>query len=236
LLVISGPGPPQGFPTPGPAGSVTSAFYKPAMLIDLRTGRRRALAAPTTPSPWQTFAFSRTGAAVAAASSFGKLGVWDTVTGRRLGHLIQISGNANSLAFSPDGLSLALASSNGTVYVARLPLTPATRSLQASTESVQGVAYSPDGRYLASVGGDGTARVYDARTLAELRVIQLPEAGQGLAFTTDSHGLLTWDATGTVTLWDACRYCENPSALLNFARSRVTRSLTPAERREFGVR
>jgi WD40 repeat protein len=150
--------------------------------------------------------------------------------------LIQISGNANSLAFSPDGLSLALASSNGTVYVARLPLTPATRSLQASTESVQGVAYSPDGRYLASVGGDGTARVYDARTLAELRVIQLPEAGQGLAFTTDSHGLLTWDATGTVTLWDACRYCENPSALLNFARSRVTRSLTPAERREFGVR
>jgi len=38
-----------------------------------------------------------------------------------------------------------------------------------------------------------------------------------------------------VTLWDACTACENPSALLGIARSRVTRSLTLAERREFGV-
>jgi WD40 repeat protein len=98
------------------------------------------------------------------------------------------------------------------------------------------VAYSPDGRYLAAVGLDRTAHIYDARSLTELRVIQLPQAGQGVAFTTDSRGLLTWDATGTVTLWDACSDCENPSALVSLARTRVTRSLTPAERQEFGVR
>jgi WD40 repeat protein len=236
LLIISGPGPPQGFPTPGPPGSVTQAFFKPPVLIDLHNGRRRTLAAPTTPSPWQVFAFSRTGAAVAAGSAFGQVGVWDTVTGRRLGRLIGISGNANSLAFSPDGRSLAIASSNGTVYVARVPLTPATRPLHAGTQSVQAVAYSPDGRFLASVGLDGTARVYDVRSLAELRVIRLPQAGQGVAFTTNSRGLLIWDATGAVTLWDACTYCENPSALLSLARTRVTRSLKAAERREFGVR
>jgi hypothetical protein len=83
---------------------------------------------------------------------------------------------------------------------------------------------------------DGTARVYDARSLAELRVIQLPQAGQGVAFTTNSRDLLIWDATGTVSLWDACTDCENPSALVSLARTRVTRSLTSAERQEFGVR
>jgi DNA-binding SARP family transcriptional activator/class 3 adenylate cyclase/WD40 repeat protein len=227
-LLITGPGSPCCFQTSGPT---------PVMLIDLRTGRRRTL--PTSAKkacPWQAFAFSRTGTAVAAANQCGQEGVWDTVTGRPLGHPIKIPSNANALAFSPAGSSLAIASANGTVYVAPVPLTRTYRSLNASTLSVQGVAYSPDGSYLASVGGDGTARIYDARSLAELRLIQLPKAGQGLAFTTNSQDLLTWDATGTVTLWDACSYCENPSALLNLARSRVTRSLTPAERREFGVR
>jgi hypothetical protein len=36
-------------------------------------------------------------------------------------------------------------------------------------------------------------------------------------------------------LFDACTECENPAALLRLARSRVTRSLTPAERQTYGV-
>jgi WD40 repeat protein len=224
-LLITGPGPPRGFNTPGP---------KPLVLIDLRTGHRRTLPAPTG-CPWPAYAFSRTGAAVAAGTFCGQVGVWDTASRRRLGGLIQVPGNVNSLSFRPDGRSIAIASSNGTAYVARVPLTHATRPLHGSTQSVQAVAYSPDGRYLATVGLDRTARIYDARTLTKLRVIQLPQAGQGVAFTTDSRDLLTWDATGTVTMWDACTDCEDPPALVRLARTRVTRSLTPAERHEFGV-
>ena len=226
-LLVTGPGPPQGVNTPGP---------RTLVLIDLRTGLRRTLPAPTGQGcSWQAYAFSRTGAAVAAGSDCAQAGVWNTASGRKLGGLIQIPGNVNSLAFSPDGRGLAIASSNGTTYVAHVPLTPATRPLNASTQSIQAVAYSPDGRYLATVGLDSTARVYDARSLTELRVIQLPQAGQGVAFTTDSRDLLIWDAAGTVTLWDACTDCENPSALARLARTRVTRSLTAAERREFNV-
>jgi hypothetical protein len=66
-------------------------------------------------------------------------------------------------------------------------------------------------------------------------VIHLPQPGQGVAFTTNSRDLLIGDATGTVTMWDACTDCQNPPALVQLARTRVTRSLTPAERREFGV-
>jgi hypothetical protein len=49
-------------------GGAPATWPRPLM-IDLRTGRWRTLAAPTTPSPWQVFAFSRTRAAVAAGSA-----------------------------------------------------------------------------------------------------------------------------------------------------------------------
>jgi WD40 repeat protein len=227
-LLITGTGPPTGFNTPGPRRLV---------LLNLRTGHRRTLPGPSVGPgcQWQRFAFSASGAAVAAGTFCGHVGIWDTATGRRRGAIVHVPGSVDSLAFSPDHHSLAIASSNGTVYVAGVPLTPATRPLHASTQSVQAVAYSPDGRYLATVGLDRTARVYDAHSLTKLRVIQLPQAGQSVAFTTDSGDLLISDATGTVTMWDACTDCENPRALVRLARARVTRSLTPAERREFAV-
>jgi hypothetical protein len=38
------------------------------------------------------------------------------------------------------------------------------------------------------------------------------------------------DANGTIRVWDACTDCENPDALMAFAKTRVTRELTPSER------
>ena len=66
-------------------------------------------------------------------------------------------------------------------------------------------------------------------------MIQQPAAVTGVAFTGDSHDVLSWGADNDVRLWDACTDCENPQALLRLAGSRVTRSLTAAERTEFGV-
>jgi WD40 repeat protein len=224
-LLITGTGPPSGFNTPGPRRLV---------LLNLRTGHRRTLPGPAG-CQWQQFAFSASGEAVAAGTFCGQVAIWDSATGRRLGAMVQIPGSVDSLAFGPDDRSLAIASSNGTVYVAPVPLTRTTRQLHGGTRTVQAVAYSPNGRYLASVALDSAARIYDARTLTELRVIQLPRSAQGVAFTTDSRDLLTWDASGAVALWDACTDCQSPGALVALARTRVTRSLTAAERQEFGV-
>jgi WD40 repeat protein len=97
------------------------------------------------------------------------------------------------------------------------------------------VSWSADGRYLASAGLDHTVRIFDARTLQELRVIAQPDATAGVVFTSDSRGVISYDTGNNVWLWDACKDCQNPLGLLALARRRVTRPLTPAERKAFGV-
>ena len=87
----------------------------------------------------------------------------------------------------------------------------------------------------ASAGLDHTVRIFDARSLAELRVIVQPDAVRGVAFTADSEQVPRWGADDTVRRWDACSDCENPPALLALAQTRATRTLTARERSEFGV-
>jgi WD40 repeat protein len=210
------------------------------VLLDTATGRSRTLGRTTCSQGWDGLAFNRGDRLLAGGTFCGdRVSVWNVATGRQVGASLSLGGELSQMAFRPDSRQLAIPSWDGRILVAPVPIPRDRRGIQTLTENHKGVAsiaYSPDGRYLASGGLDSTVRVFDARTLEELRVIIQPGATNELAFTSDSRNILSAlsDNTG-VSLWDACTDCENSPALLALARSRVTRDLTTAERREFGI-
>jgi WD40 repeat protein len=205
-------------------------------LLDTRTGRYRTLTRTSCLSG-PKFAFSRDGRLLAAGGACGEVDVWNVASGRRVGRPVTVGAGTliGRLAFSPDGRQLALPASDDAVTVIN-PLTGATRAvLTDHTRLVEAAAYSPNGHYLVTASDDDTADIYDARTFTLLRTIHDPAAVNGAVFTPNSQDLLTWDSNGVIAEWDACKYCQNPRALLALAASRVTRQLTPSERRTFGV-
>jgi WD40 repeat protein len=105
------------------------------------------------------------------------------------------------------------------------------------TGTVLEVAFSPNGRYLAVAGQESAIRIYDAHRYDDLRVITAPTPINGTVFfTPDSRNVIGWSQVDSaVREYDACTDCENPSALVALAKTRVTRALTAQERREFGV-
>ena len=206
-------------------------------VLNLTTGRQRAVATESDcAAGWRGLAFDASSTLVAAGTFCGTgIRVWSVATGKPVGHELSLGGELAWIAFRPDGRRLAVASWNGTIEVSPVPATGRATQLTENTKGVPMVAYSPDGRYLASAGLDHTVRIFDARSLAELRVIVQPDAVSGVAFTAGSGQVLSWGADSTVRRWDACTDCENPPALLALAQTRVTRTLTTQERTEFGV-
>jgi WD40 repeat protein len=202
-------------------------------MLDLRSGRSRVVESTACAAGWQAIAFSKSGRLLFAGTNCGSASVSNAATGRPEGGRIAFGTHqVRAAAFSPDDHHVAVSSEDGTILVSPVPVTTQAVLLTQNTKAVVGVAFSPDGHYLASAGSDSTVRIFDAHTLAELRVIQQPEPVQVVAFTPDSKNVLSAGADG-VWLWDACTDCENPTALLALARSRVTRSLTAEERRTF---
>jgi WD40 repeat protein len=216
-----------------PAGSAWTI-----QLFDTRTGKSRTLARTNCNTLPQGYAFSRDGRLVAAAGSCGQADVWNVASGRRVGRPVMAGRGgvlSGGLAFSPDGRQLALPAADDQVTVIN-PMTGATLAVLIDhTRKVNAAAYSPNGRYLATTSDDHTTDIYDAHTYGLLRAIQDPAAVLGAVFTTNSQNVLTWDTNGVLAEWNACTDCENPRALLALAATRVTRQLTPTERRTFGV-
>jgi WD40 repeat protein len=203
-------------------------------LVDTRTGRFHRLLGTGCAGGFHP-AFSPNGAMVGAASQCGtQIAAWSIRTGRRT-MLPQLNGQASALAFSPDGRRVAVASQNGTVTVDDTTTGRVVSVLLGHDGAVDDVAWSPDGRYIASAGVDDTVRIWDAHTFSLARVLTHPDAVAAVAFTADSRDVVSYDNSGSVRIWDACTDCENRRALLALARTRVTRALTPTERRTFGV-
>ncbi len=173
--------------------------------------------------------FSPDGKRIATASSDGTAKVWGAANGQVLLTLDAKAGGALDVSFSPDGKRLITAGVDNTVSVWDSVTGEHLRTMRGHSGSVLAIASSPDNIHFASASQDGTVKLWDELT-GEGQQTLAGDSGavNSVAYGPDGKRLAAASTDGTVQV-----YALDVSELLNLARSRVTRSLTPEECNEY---
>jgi WD40 repeat protein len=97
---------------------------------------------------------------------------------------------------------------------------------------VSGVEFSPDGRFLVTGSGDA-ATIWDLAAQRPLVELLGHSGGVGpVDFSPDGSSIVSGGVDRTVRVW-RCDVCAPIDQLLDIARRRVLRDLTPVERARF---
>jgi WD40 repeat protein len=196
---------------------------------DLRSGREMTLGG--TPDIVYDAQFSPDGEHVAALPERGDVLVWrvDRPAGpaRVLkGH----RGHVNSLGYGRDG-RIVTAGSDRTVRVwDRGGVPPVV--MRGHEDEVKTVVVTQDSSKVLSASDDGTLRLWDARTGANLAVLQ---AGEGVVkdVALSRDGKIATLGQGEVVQVFDCEVCGSIEQVRALALSRSPRPLTAEERRQF---
>ncbi len=157
-----------------------------------------------------------------AQNAVGGAIVWDVRTGDRVAALAMV---AHNLSFHPHDGSLAVSSTDEAVIWNPRKDTIDHR-LIGHSGWVQDVTHSPDGTCLVTAGWDGDLRIWDHATGRQLQHLTGPSPLSRVRFHPTRPWLAVSEALGTIhvmTLAD--------DELVDIANGRVTRQLTPEERR-----
>ncbi len=205
----------------------TASGDSTAKMWDLESGRvLRTLSGPE--GPVMDVTFSPEGGRLATASADGTAKVWDAASGQTK---LDLSGHKDdvwAVAFSPDGKRLATASRDKTAKLWDLSSGKELLTLSGHTAQLWDIAFSLDGTRLATASQDGTAKVWDAVSGRELLTLRGHAAGvQSLAFSPDGKRL----ATASMVI--VRPFAVETDALIALAKSRLTRTLTDEECRNY---
>ena len=183
-------------------GTMASAAGGTILLWD--PASRQVLGRLDQGSPVNSVVFTPDGTRLAAASSNGRVVVWDVESGERLFDAAGHSDMARALAISPNGELLASAGNDRAVVMWDLrTFTRIGEPLVGHAERVYGLAFSPDGRTLASASRDLTVVLWD---VASREPVGSPLTGhsdavRSVAFSPDGSTLVTASDDTTVALW-----------------------------------
>jgi TIR domain-containing protein/WD40 domain-containing protein len=173
----------------------------------------------------ESVAWGPDGKHLATAGDDNSAKVWDAHGGQELLTLKGHTDNVESVAWSPDGKRLATASQDGTAKVWDAVSGQELLTLKAHTGWLYSVAWSPDGKRLATASSDRSAKVWDAASGQELFTFEGHTLFvNSVAWSLDGKRLATASSDGTVQV-----YAMDVRLLLDLARKRVTRDLTPDE-------
>ena len=214
-----------------------SNTFSTVEIEDRTTGRARRLGTNVCTSVY--FDVSADDRLVAANTFCGKLNVWSTATGARIGHELSFvgAGDLGPVRLSHDGTLLAVANSGNLGQITIVPVgTGRTVAVPPTTPcEIQDLAFSPDDRLLAT----------RASTVQPGSGMRTP-AGRCACSSTPTASRTSpsarWALRGDARLrrrdqdlgrLQRLHKSRSPTAL---ARSRVTRQLTDDERRTSGVK
>jgi WD40 repeat protein len=188
-------------------------------------------------------AFSPDGSRLVTASLDQTAILWDVASGEKLfcfsshedsvsGRVDSVSGRAHSVygvAFSPDGKLMATSGADKKIRLWDLPSKKERLTFAGHTNGIPQVTFSADGKRLATVSWDGASKLWDPRSGSEL--LTFSSYGSPfvcVALSPDGKRLVTGSQDGIVRV-----YWVEIEDLMALARTRVTRELTPQERKKF---
>jgi WD40 repeat protein len=171
------------------------------------SGRTRGRPITTNPpgSGAQSISFSPDSKRIAVPGAPGTVGIWDVVTGRRIGAPLAI-GNADVEAaiFADGGRTLIASDDSG--YVSAVDVRtgrPTRRPLSIGDQPAISLDLSPDGRLVVAASADGSAFVWETKTGAPygspLTAGTSPVSD--LAFSPDG-GALVSSSLRSAVVWD----------------------------------
>jgi hypothetical protein len=137
------------------------------------------------------------------------------------------------VAFAPDGRTLVTGGDDGNIRIWNSDGQGQPLVLSGHHGPVWSVAFSPDGRQIVSSGHDGSQRVWQLADAKELVVFR----GHGafvehVIFAPNGRDLIAAHGDGTIRL-SQCEVCGPISEVRALADTRVTRPMTPDERRTY---
>ena len=178
-------------------------------------------------------AFSLDRQRVVSAGGDGTVRIWNLAGNADPLVLTGHDGIVRTVAFSPDGQRVASAGLDGTIRVWDLASSADPLVLTDHNGPVYSAAFSADGQRIVSAGNDRTVRVWDLASSDDSVVLgSHTSRPYDAVFSPDGQRVVTAGEDGTVQVWN-CEVCGSIEKVAVLAEQRVTRELTPKERRAF---
>jgi WD40 repeat protein len=157
------------------------------------------------------------------------LTIWDVDTGKPIAVLGGSYGNPLSHAvFSLDGATVVTGDSGGMVHVWDVRTRKELAAFKTNAGEIRSLSLSPDGTKVATLShSDNVAGFWDTRTGKEIVVLPIQDQYHFSRIAAGGRSLLTVESSGLIRSW--------PTDALAYLLGRGFRSLTEAQRKQFGV-